>query len=295
MKRDFKCVWDAKAVLGESPVWVPTEGALYWVDIKNPTLHRYCPSKDNRDSWPLPETVGCVAPLEDNQLLVALKSGLYAFPTPQPNQNLQLSLLAPAPTTEASLRFNDGKRAPDGVFWVGTMDDREETDIGCWYRFDPAEGLRQVACGYRVTNGPAFDPDRKCMYVTDSARRTIFRATGWGTDVLAGKTEVFRIFGSNQGTPDGMTVDESGRLWVAFWGAACVRALDPETAEILDTIRLPAPRPTSCIFGGSEGDILFITSASVGLNENLLRRFPQSGGVFALKMSGVRGCRSVAA
>ncbi len=38
------CLWDAGALLGEGPVWLPEQGALYWVDIKAPAVHRLIPA-----------------------------------------------------------------------------------------------------------------------------------------------------------------------------------------------------------------------------------------------------------
>ena len=29
--------------IAESPTWVLGEQALYWIDVKAPALHRYCP------------------------------------------------------------------------------------------------------------------------------------------------------------------------------------------------------------------------------------------------------------
>ena len=40
---DVRCLWEAAAILGEGPLWSAREGALYWVDIKAPALHRYRP------------------------------------------------------------------------------------------------------------------------------------------------------------------------------------------------------------------------------------------------------------
>ena len=37
---DVTCVLDARAELGECPVWSVEEQALYWVDIRAPALHR---------------------------------------------------------------------------------------------------------------------------------------------------------------------------------------------------------------------------------------------------------------
>ncbi|CAN0476370.1 unnamed protein product, partial [Laminaria digitata] len=44
-------VIETGAILGESPVWSPDEGVLWWVDIKAPTLHRYDPAAGKDDSW----------------------------------------------------------------------------------------------------------------------------------------------------------------------------------------------------------------------------------------------------
>jgi sugar lactone lactonase YvrE len=36
----FELVVDAKAVIGESPLWCEDQGALYWIDVKAPALYR---------------------------------------------------------------------------------------------------------------------------------------------------------------------------------------------------------------------------------------------------------------
>ena len=36
-------VLDCHAIIGESVTWIPSERALYWIDVKAPTLHRCCP------------------------------------------------------------------------------------------------------------------------------------------------------------------------------------------------------------------------------------------------------------
>src|SRR3546814_17158689 len=48
-------LWEAAAMLGEGPPWSPGEGALYWVDIKAPALHRYRPADGDKTSWVMPE------------------------------------------------------------------------------------------------------------------------------------------------------------------------------------------------------------------------------------------------
>ena len=49
------------------------------------------------------------------------------------------------------------------------------------------------------------------------------------------------------------------------------------------------PRPTSFCFGGPNLDTLYVTSASVRLNEAALASAPLSGSLFSIRIPGVRG------
>lgn len=280
-----RCVWRANARLGESPCWVEGEQALYWVDIRAPALYRYRPDTEERSRWSLPELVGCVAPVEGGGLVLALRSGIFRTSYLEPNRDIELEKVASFPEEDARLRFNDGKAAPDGSFWVGTMDDREQDAIGAWYRLSGSGQPTRLAAGFAVTNGPAFDVVRRRTYVTDSARRTIYCWSGWGSQIQFPK--VFRRFDSKEGCPDGMTVDTEGRLWIAFWEGACLRALDPESGEIVETIELPVLRPTSCAFGGRGGNQLFVTSADTFTDS--VKKDRLDGSLLVVELSGIRG------
>ena len=37
--RGWRCLWEAKAILGESTVWDERDGCVYWVDIEAPGIH----------------------------------------------------------------------------------------------------------------------------------------------------------------------------------------------------------------------------------------------------------------
>jgi sugar lactone lactonase YvrE len=51
---------------------------------------------------------------------------------------------------------------------------------------------------------------------------------------------------------------------------------------------MPAQRPTTCMFGGSDLSTLYVTSARMDLAGDALAAQPQAGGLFALDV-GVRG------
>ena len=107
----------------------------------------------------------------------------------------------------------------------------------------------------------------------------------------AANRRIFLQFGEGDGFPDGMTVDSQGCLWIALWDGWCVRRYSPG-GDWLETFRMPVARPTSCAFGGLELDQLYITSASIGLDETALRMQPNAGGLFMME-PGVRGLKDV--
>jgi sugar lactone lactonase YvrE len=92
------------------------------------------------------------------------------------------------------------------------------------------------------------------------------------------------------GLPDGMTIDEEGCIWLAFWGAASLRRFDPN-GRVMAIVDLPVSQVTSCVFGGENLDDLYVTSARGGLSPEQLREQPHAGGLFRLR-PGVRGLPS---
>ena len=139
------------------------------------------------------------------------------------------------------------------------------SDSGTLYRVDADLSWTAIDGGYRVTNGPAFSPDGKLMYHNDS-RAAADLCFDLDCGRQAAERRIFLQFNEGEGYPDGMTVDRDGCLWIALWDGWCVRRYSP-AGEWLETVRMPVARPTSCAFGGPDFDRLYITSASIGLDE----------------------------
>ncbi len=276
------CVWQAAALLGEGPVWLPEEGALYWVDIKAPAAHRFVPAVGGRQSWPMPEEIGFLIPRAGGGFIAGLQSG-FAF------VDLSSGVIEHLDSPEADLsnnRFNDGKCDPSGRLWAGSMDNDETAPTGVLYRVDADRSWQPMDDGYIVTNGPAFSPDGRTLYHADSFARTIYAFDLDENGALSGKRTHIR-FADDQGYPDGMTVDADGYLWVAHWGGWRLTRFSPEgTAE--RTIELPVAQVTSCAFGGSDLDTLYVTTAAIGLDQNDRARQPLAGGLFEISV-GIKG------
>ena len=62
------------------------------------------------------------------------------------------------------------------------------------------------------------------------------------------------------GSPDGLTVDAEGGVWVALWDGWTVRRYLPD-GSVDREIRLPVSEVTCPAFGGPDLDELYITTA----------------------------------
>ena len=187
----------------------------------------------------------------------------------------------PEENSTVLMRMNDGVCDPHGRFWAGSMAYDNTSGAGSLYRVDHDGTTTRVLDGMTVVNGPAFTADSRRMYVADTAAGTIYRCAidPSSGDVL--DREVFVQVSLSQGSPDGMTVDSEGRLWVAMWGGSAIHcyALDGSLTEI---IRVPAPQPTSvCIADTDGGTRLFVTTARYGLADAAI----ESGAVLSRRIA----------
>jgi sugar lactone lactonase YvrE len=267
---------DAQATLGEGPAWDAKTLTLYWVDILGKRVHAW---KDGRDDFlQLDEFVGCVAPRHDGGLVAALHASFVTFNGLGHQQAFFASVTEPATN-----RFNDGKCDPAGRLLAGTMDMEEKAASGNLYSLEAGKSPRILLDGIRISNGLAWSPDHNIFYYIDTPSRQV-RAFDYDLDTgdISHPRVVIEVPAS-MGWPDGMTSDMEGRLWIALWGAARVSRWDPATGRCEAEIPVPALQTSSCVFGGPRRNILYVTSARVGMDESALAKYPLSGGVFQIQ------------
>ncbi len=282
---DAELIYDAKATLGEGPVWDTGQRELMWVDIERGEIHFTNPEDGSDRKMEMGVKIGMAVPSTDGKIIVALKNGL-AFIGDDGSPVIFADPEAGLPNN----RFNDGKCGPDGRLWVGSMDMDTEPrkDAGSLYRLDRDLTLARCLTGVTVSNGIAWAPDGLTMYYIDSPTYTV---AAFDYDLQSGAISRRRTVievPTGHGTPDGMSVDVEGMLWIAHWDGGNVSRWDPASGRMIEMIRVAAPRTTSCAFGGPGLDILYITTARIGLDDKQLARFPGSGGLFACRV-GTRG------
>ena len=105
--------------------------------------------------------------------------------------------------------------------------------------------------------------DEKTFFHTDSKAMTITRYDYDRDSGAISSAAVFFKSDEKLGLPDGMTIDTNDNLWVAFWGGACIRQINPR-GKIVKEVEMPAKQVSSVIFGGNDLRDIYITSASQG-------------------------------
>lgn len=268
---------NTQAQLGEGAIWDSQTQLLYWVDINGKTVNIYNPTKKTNTCFNVLKRPGTVVPINNNMVLVALEDGLATLNIHTGQINYQL----PTPHLEENqLRFNDGKCDKNGRFWVGTMGLKAEKNAGSLYSLQSTLVLNEKLKNTTISNGIIWNALGTKMYYIDTPNSNIW---SFDYDLLTGgisnRTEIVTI-NPNLGYPDGMTIDNKGMLWVALWDGFAVACFDPNTGQMMHKINIPAPKITSCAFGGANLDTLFITSARVDMNAQELEKYPLSGSLF---------------
>lgn len=272
---------EAGDVLGECPCWHPAEAALYWVDIKGRTLHRYEPATRAERAWPLAHGPSAIAPRTGGGLVMAAGLQLGVFYPTSGVFDARIALDEPA-----NNRTNDGRVGADGRFWFGVMDDAGERRTGAVFRLEKDWRCTRVLSGMGIPNAVTTNGDATTLYVADSADRLLYAYDLDSTTGALGDRRVFAHPAPPQ-TPDGAALDAEDHLWNAHWDGARLVRYAPDGAAV-DALELPVSRPTSCAFGDSDLMTLYITSARVGLDDAALAREPLAGALFAARL-GIPG------
>lgn len=284
MSSELDVALPAEDELGEGPWWSVSEQALWRVDILSHTVHRWIPATGEESSWGVGEDVGFAVPAVDGRIVAGLRSGLFSIDL----EGGERRRVAGYPAS-GSGRFNDGKTDRRGRVWAGTIVDDQSQPEGCFGRLVDGEFVVALDA-VTISNGLGWSPNNTTMYFTDSAARTIW---SFDFDAESGAMSNRRVFATDDDcAPDGLTVDAEGGVWSAKWDGGRVVRYAPDGA-VSAIIAAPVSRPTSCMFGGTDLELLYVTSARAGLDEHECSATP-AGAVLAVE-PGVRGLAETAA
>jgi len=267
-------------ITGEGVMWHAKRASLFWVDIEGCRVHEYHLQSKSHRVFKLDQMVSTIAPDMTGNLILALQDSIIRF---NPD-NQQSEKIIDIETNIPDNRCNDGKADRNGRLWIGTMNLNLKANVGSLYCLENGKPLHKVLSDLTIPNGLVWTADNKTFYYIDTIKHTIDR---YSYDLATGEINYAGIairIPAGTGGADGMTIDTTGRLWVAQWGGFGVYCYNPDSGEMLSKIQVPAPQVACCTFGGPLLDTLYITTARAGLSETMLEQYPLSGSLFAAKL-----------
>ncbi len=280
MGQPAELIIDTSSMLGEGCIWDYNRQRLLFVDIEKCMLYIYHPETKDLRKIDVGQRLGTVVPTQDGKLLVALEKSVVVLDPATGS----LETAAEIETDVPGNRFNDGKCDPAGRFWVGTVVEDMSEPRAALYRIDSDYSVKKMLAGVTNSNGIVWSLDHTKLYYIDTPTR---RVVSFDYDLASGNIEnrrpVIDIPGS-MGYPDGMTIDAEGKLWIAMFEGAAVSRWDPDGGRLIDSYPIPAKNVTSCAFGGENLDELYVTTAQFLMTAEDLKAYPQSGGLFRLKL-----------
>lgn len=267
-KPTVEAVGDTVAELGEGPCWDGETGTLLWVDIPAGEIHRTDPDTGRTATRKVTAPVSMVLPHTSNSLLIAARHQLLTL-----HENGALQEICALELDEA-VRFNDGKRDPDGRLWVGTMHTAKLTGQAALYRLDN-DTLTPIVPEATISNGLGWSPSGRTFYYVDTPTRRIDAFDYDPADASPTRRRTFADLTDAEGRPDGLTVAPDGNIWVALIRGGQLRCYDPGGA-LRRILKLPVSHPTSCAFDGAGAD-LYVTTATEPLTHQERAAQPLAG------------------
>ncbi|BAB60099.1 hypothetical protein [Thermoplasma volcanium GSS1] len=259
---DMKIIAKKIDQLGEGPTYDSKRNRVYWIDITGKKFHYLDLNDGSIYNFESVGMISSIVPTNIDLMAATIGHGFYSIDD-QANHTLLFELKDESNET----RFNDGKADPEGRYVAGTMDLKESRPIGSLYVFN-GKGVRRLLSNLTISNGIAWDTRRRIFYHIDTPTRKV-RAYSFDAEMNIISKDIAVDFKEEQGSPDGMTIDSDGNLFVAHWGGSKLSVWDPERKRKIDEYDLPAKNITSAVFAGKGLNTLYVSSASSGDPEDL--------------------------
>jgi gluconolactonase len=147
----------------------------------------------------------------------------------------------------------------DPPYGLPQQKEGKDLDFNGVFRLTPKGDLTALVKDFERPNGIAFSPDRKILYVADTAKRSL-RAFDVKADGSLANDRVFaelQPWAANiQGGPDGMKVDVKGNVFATGPGGVWVFDKQGKRLGVIITPEVPA----NCGFGDADFKTLYMTS-----------------------------------
>ena len=275
---NIRAISEVVSDLGEGPIWSPQTNCVTWTDITQSVFHTADIDTGATQSFSAPSMVGAIAHTHGGDYVAANQEG-FAFVGIDGKFSQLHSFLAD------DMRMNDGKVDPVGRFWAGSLALSFEAERGSLYVLEKDGSYRSVLDKCTLSNGMGWSPDAHYFYYIDSIPGVLKRFDFDSVHGLVSNPIDLVTFDTSKGIPDGMSVSSDGKIVIALWDGGRVEIYEPDGTKATE-IELGVSRPTSCTFGGTDGNVLIVTSASQGIDRS---KEGLAGKILAVTGTGLSG------
>lgn len=266
----------------EGPVWVAADDCLLFSDIPNDRIYRWRPGSGTGEAevYRAPSRNSNGLTLDRaGRLLACEHSGRQVSAAPYDPGRAPDQAVTPVATHHEGHRLNSPNDAvvhssgaiffTDPTYGLRDAGITGEMSFRGVYRLDLNGSLTPLDRSFSQPNGLALSPDERVLYVGDSEEQIIRRFTLRPDGGLRGGDLFVDMRGDPRpGGPDGMKVDEDGRLWTTGAGGIWVIAPD---GTVLGVLALPEVTANIC-FGDPGFSTIFVTAhTSVYMAETRVR------------------------
>lgn len=283
--------FEARDIVGESIIWSGDEQALYWVDIGGRRIHRLEVGNGRHETWPTPDFPTSIGMRKDGGFIVGLCREVCLW---RPGEAFETFAVPEADLPDN--RLNEGRVAPDGAFWVSTMQNNLNADgspkdmdrnSGAAYRIDPSGAITRLTSNeYGITNTMGWTRDNRFLFADTLANEIYAFDYDPVAKRIADRKTIVRGF--DRGLPDGSCLDADDNLWNCRVGGGAAVAQFSAAGELRRVVDLPVSWPTSCTFGGDDLSTLYVTSARFTMSPEHLDANPMEGSLVAVE-TDIRG------
>ena len=243
-------------IVGENPLWNPDDQRLYWTDNRSQRVHRLDPATGSVETVVEGQSFYAFTLQADGSLVLFMdRTRVGAAQAGGP-----VRLIIDGLPGEGEARFNDVVADRSGRVVAGAIP--PEGGTGSLYSVGPDGSATLLASGLEMPNGMAFSFDDRLLYVAETRGK---RIALFDYDLDSGTVSNRRVFidlsGVEGGSPDGITLDADGCLWVALAGGWSVVRYDRSGAEVA-RVEFPARKITSIGFGDGDLSTAYVTSSS---------------------------------
>jgi gluconolactonase len=257
----------------EGPVWIASDDCLLFSDIPGSRTHRWRPGTDTAEVYREPSGHANGMTLDASGALIAcehsgrrVSRGAYDAAMESVVERYDGSLFnSPNDVvvhSSGAIYFTDPtyglQPARPGWEPFGVPGAVQELAFQGVYRVAPGGDTAELVNDeFTQPNGLAFSRDQSVLYIGDSGDKIIrqFNVAADGT-LSGGDLFVDMRDDDRPGVPDGMKIDEEGRLWTTGAGGVWVIEADGTVLGQFET----AEHAANLTFGGSDFSSLFLTA-----------------------------------